>query len=91
VEKSDTSAFIYNVIKNMLDEHYTLNKNINIKKKRFEWDEFKNFSGYQIYTLLCLNKQAVKALEQCVFPKKAYLNINPKDLYENDNVPLYYN
>ncbi len=56
VEKSDTSTFIYNVIKNMLNENYTLNKSLNIKKKKFDWEEFKTFSAYQIYTLLCLNK-----------------------------------
>jgi hypothetical protein len=56
VEKSDTPTFIYNVIKNMLNEHYALNKSLNLKKKKFQWDEFSNFSGYQIYTLLCLNK-----------------------------------
>ena len=56
VEKSDTSTFLYNVIKNMLNEHYALNKKLNIKKKKFDWNEFKIFSGYQIYTLLCLNK-----------------------------------
>jgi hypothetical protein len=56
VEKSDTSTFIYNVIKNMLNENYTLNKSLNIKKKKFDWEEFKSFSAYQIYTLLCLNK-----------------------------------
>jgi hypothetical protein len=98
VEKSDTSAFIYNVIKNMLNEHYALNKSLSIKKKKFEWEEFKSFSGYQIYTLLCLNKviclliqQAVKAIELSIFPKKTTLNINPKELYEiTENVPLDY-
>jgi hypothetical protein len=55
-EKSDPTTFIYNVIKNMLEEHHNLNKMINIKKKKFDWEEFKNFSAYQIYTLLTLNR-----------------------------------
>ncbi len=56
IEKSDPTTFIYNVVKEMLQEHHNLNKNINIKKKKFDWEEFKGFSAYQIYTLLSLNK-----------------------------------
>jgi len=59
IEKSDPTTFIYNVVKEMLQEHHNLNKNINIKKKKFDWEEFKNFSGYQVYTLLSLNKVRV--------------------------------
>jgi hypothetical protein len=55
-EKSEPTTFIYNVIKNMLEEHHTLNKSLNIKKKKFDFDEFKSFSAYQIYTLLSLNR-----------------------------------
>jgi hypothetical protein len=56
IEKADPTSFIYNVIKNMIDENNSLNKSVNIKKKKFEWEEFKEFSPYQIYTLLSLNK-----------------------------------
>lgn len=56
LEKSEPTTFIYNVIKNMLDEHHNLNKSLNIRKKRFDWDEFKHFSAYQIYTILSLNR-----------------------------------
>jgi len=56
IEKSDPTTFIYNVVKEMLQEHHNLNKNINIKKKKFDWGEFIDFSAYQVYTLLSLNK-----------------------------------
>lgn len=55
-EKSDPSTFIYNVVKNILDEHHKLNKTLHIKKKKFDWENFKNFSPYQIFTILSLNK-----------------------------------
>lgn len=56
LEKSEPNSFIYNVIKNMIEEHHTLNKSLHIKKKKFEWSEFKSFSPHQIFTLLSLNK-----------------------------------
>ena len=56
MEKSDPSTFIYNVVKNILDEHHKLNKTLHLKKKKFDWENFKNFSPYQIFTILSLNK-----------------------------------
>ena len=92
IEKSEPTTFIYNVIKNMLDEHHNLNKNINIRKKRFEWDEFQKFTSYQIFTLLSLNKviiifkikDVMKLLETKFYPRKVgnldvkYLNTNER-------------
>lgn len=69
IEKSDPKTFIYNVIKNMIEEHQLLNRNLNIKKKKFEYDEFLTFTPYQIYTLLVLNKDAIRELERRIFPK----------------------
>ena len=56
MEKSDPSTFIYNVVKNILDEHHKLNKTLHLKKKKFDWENFKNFSPYQLFTILSLNK-----------------------------------
>lgn len=69
IEKSEPKTFIYNVIKNMIDEHQELNRNLNVRKRKFDWNEFLNFSPYQLFTLLTLNKDAIKELEKRVFPK----------------------
>jgi len=55
VEKEDTHSLIYNVIKNLLNEHNNLNKNTMLKKRKFDWEEFSTFSAYQIFTLMSLN------------------------------------
>lgn len=55
IEKEDTHSLIYNVIKNLLNEHNNLSKNSYGKKKRFDWDEFSSFTSYQIFTLVSLN------------------------------------
>lgn len=68
VEKETPDALIYKVIKRVVDENKSLNKVINMKKNRFSWEEFKNFSAYQIYTILNLNKDVIKKLEHYVFP-----------------------
>jgi hypothetical protein len=60
IEKSEPTTFIYNVIKNMLEEHHNMNKNMNIKKKKFEWEDFSTFSAYQLYTLMSLNKVMIE-------------------------------
>jgi hypothetical protein len=62
MEKSDPSTFIYNVVKNILDEHHKLNKTLHLKKKKFDWENFKNFSPYQLFTILSLNKVLNKCL-----------------------------
>ena len=68
----------------MIDEHQVLNRNINIKKKKFEWQEFCNFSPYQIYTLLCLNREIIKELERKIFPKSlSFINMENKEEFEN--------
>ena len=70
VQKSEPNTSIYNVIKNLLEEHHILNKNLNVKKKKIEWEEFKNFSAYQIFTLLSLNRNIIKILESKIYPRR---------------------
>ena len=70
-EKRTPETLMFNVIKNMMDESHNLNKIINLKKNKFTWEEFKNFSAYQIFTILNLNKNVVRKLESYIFPNKA--------------------
>ena len=53
----------------MIEEHQQLNRQLNIKKKKFEWSEFSQFTAYQIYTILSLNRHIIKDLELRIFPK----------------------
>ncbi len=75
-EKTLPSTSIYNVVKNILDEHQSLNRNLLIKKKKFHWEEFKNFSAYQIYTLISMNKNILKKIENKIFPRSIDTLIN---------------
>jgi hypothetical protein len=68
MEKSEPNDLLYKVIKNIIEENNTNNKINNMKKNKFSWDEFKDFSAYQIYTLLNINKDILKKLEACIFP-----------------------
>lgn len=70
IEKRTPEALIYNVIKKMVDESHSLNKMMNLRKNKFTWDEFKDFSAYQIFTILNLNKNVVKKLENYLFPNQ---------------------
>ena len=70
-EKRTPETLMFNVIKNMMDESHNLNKIINLKKNKFTWEEFKDFSAYQIFTILNLNKSVVRKLENYIFPNKA--------------------
>ena len=70
VEKSNPNTLIYNVIKNILDENHNTNKKTNIRNNKINWDEFKNFSAYQIYTILNMNKDIIKNIEGNIFPRK---------------------
>lgn len=56
IEKYDPSTSIYDIIKKMLDEHNHLSKIANNQQKKIDWEEFKDLNGYQIYTLLSLNR-----------------------------------
>ena len=67
-EKSEPSGLLYKVIKNIIEENNFNTKIKNLKENKFPWEEFQEFSGYQIYTLLNINKDNLKKLEQCVFP-----------------------
>ena len=68
MEKSEPNDLLYKVIKNIIEENNTNNKINNMKKNKFPWDEFKDFSAYQIFTLLNINKDILKKLEACIFP-----------------------
>ena len=61
----------------MVDESHSLNKMMNLRKNKFTWEEFKDFSAYQIFTILNLNKNVVKKLENYLFPNKV---VFPQDL-----------
>jgi hypothetical protein len=69
-EKRTPETLIFNAIKKMVDESHNLNKVINLKKNKFTWEEFRHFSAYQIYTILNLNKNVIKKLENYIFPNK---------------------
>ena len=70
VEKSNQNTLIYNVVKNMLDENHNSSIKNNIKNNKIDWEEFKNYSAYQIYTILNMNKEIVKKIEGKIFPRK---------------------
>ena len=73
VEKSEPNDLLYKVIKNIIEENNINNKINNMKKNKFSWDEFKEFSAYQIYTLLNINKDIMNKLDICIFPNQVYL------------------
>lgn len=86
IEKSEPKTFIYNVIKNMIDEHQLLNRNLNIRKKKFDWNEFCDFTAYQMFTILSLNKEIIKELERRIFPKAvSFYNVSKKNEFEKIN------
>ncbi len=68
IEKSQPNDLLYKVIKNIIEENNINNKINNMKKNKFSWDEFKDFSAYQIYTLLNINKDILDKLDNCIFP-----------------------
>ena len=76
IEKSNPNNLIYRVIKNIVDESHISNKKNNMKKNKFKWDEFQNFSAYQIYTILNMNRDIIKKLESQIFPRKIIFNNN---------------
>ena len=67
VEKAQPNDLLYKVVKNIIDENNTSNKINNIKKNKFSWEEFKDFSAYQIYTLLNINKEVLDKLDTYIF------------------------
>ena len=83
VEKSGPKTLIYNAIKNVLDENLNEEKISNLKKNKIDWEEFKNFSSYQIYTILNMNKEIIKKLEGNIFPRKLIFP-NSKIIKEED-------
>ena len=83
VEKSEPKTLIYNAIKNVLDENLNEAKITNLKKNKIDWEEFKNFSSYQIYTILNMNKEIIKKLEGNIFPRKLIFP-NSKIIKEED-------
>ena len=86
VEKSEPKTLIYHAIKTVLDANIKEEKISNLKKNKIEWDEFKNFSAYQVYTILNMNKDIIKKLESNIFPRKI---IFPNDaIQEEDSINL---
>ena len=72
LEKSEPNDLLYKVIKNIIEANNNNNKINNLKKNRFSWEEFKDFSPYQIYTLLNINKEVLNKLDMCIFPNQIY-------------------
>ena len=66
-EKGQPNDLLYKVVKNIIDENNTTNKINNIIKNKFSWNEFKEFSAYQIYTLLNINKETLNKLDNYLF------------------------
>jgi hypothetical protein len=86
VEKSNPNTLIYNVIKNILDENHKSSKITNIKKHKINWDDFKNFSAYQMYTILNMNKDIIKKIEGNLFPRKIIFSSVPTQEEESINL-----
>jgi hypothetical protein len=89
VEKSNPNTLIYNVIKKILDENHNSSKISNIKKNKINWNEFKNFSAYQIYSMLNMNKEIIKKIEGNIFPRKIIFSSVPtqeEDLINSKNI-----
>ena len=77
VEKSNPNTLIYNVLRNILDENHNSSKITNIKNNKISWDDFKDFSAYQIYTILNMNKEIIKKIEGNIFPRKIIFSTPP--------------
>ena len=86
VEKSNQNTLIYNVVKNMLDENHNSSIKNNIKNNKIDWEEFKNYSAYQIYTILNMNKDIVKKIEGKIFPRKIIFPSDPTKEEESLNL-----
>ena len=87
VEKSEPKSLIYNAIKNVLDENLNEAKKSNLKKNKINWEEFRNFSSYQIYTILNMNKDIIKKLEGNIFPRKIIFP-NGSTIKEEESINL---
>ena len=88
VEKSNQNTLLYNVLKKILDENHNSSKISNIKKNKINWEEFKNFSAYQIYSILNMNKEIIKKIEGNIFPRKIIFSNIPtqeEDLINSKN------
>ena len=70
VEKSNANNLIYKIVKNNIDENHVKNKASNFKKNKIKWEDFKNFSPYQIFTILNMNKDVINKIESNLFPRK---------------------
>ena len=86
LEKSEPKSLIYNAIKNVLDENLNEEKISNLKKNKIDWDEFKNFSAYQIYTILNMNKEIIKKIEGNIFPRKFIFPNNTSIKEEEESI-----
>ena len=75
-EKAQPNDLLYKVIKSIIEENNINNKINNMKKNKFSWEEFKEFSAYQIYTLLNINKDVINKLDNCIFPIQVYKKVD---------------
>ena len=85
MEKSNPNTLIYNVIKNIFDENHKSSKISNIRKNKINWEDFKNFSSYQMYTILNMNKDLIKKIEGNIFPRKIIFSSAPTQEEESVN------
>ena len=85
VEKSNPNTLIYNVIKNIFDENHKSSKISNIRKNKINWEDFKHFSAYQMYTILNMNKDLIKKIEGNIFPRKIIFSSAPTQEEESVN------
>ena len=58
-----------------------------MKKNKINWEEFRNFSSYQIYTILNMNKDIIKKLEGNIFPRKIIFP-NGSTIKEEESINL---
>ena len=84
VEKSNPNTLIYKIVKKTVDENHANNKVSNIKKNKIEWEDFKKFSPYQIFTILNMNKDVIKKIESNLFPRKLIFS-GPMQNSNNDD------
>ena len=56
-----------------------------MKKNKINWDDFKNYSAYQMYTILNMNKEIIKKIEGNIFPRKIIFSSAPTQEEESIN------
>ncbi len=77
LEKMNPDSLRYNLRKMAEESNVSLNRSYEMKRRRLEWDEFKDLSSYQIFTLLTLNKvilflikEIIDKIESHIYPRR---------------------